>query len=174
MSKEKALYWPYGIALSFVLIIALIIGTIIVAGNNKVEDSDNYMSNYHYVDKNYNEIIKAEIAFNSSYNLEYERQVLKEEGCDVVFTLRDKAGQPVNDAKMKIVVTRPNTHEFNKELNAPKIENGQYRFEGITLEKPGRWNILAHVQVNDDYRYCEIKTGTRMQDQLNVSCIREN
>lgn len=170
MSKQKAMYWPYGIALSFVLIIALIIGTIVVASNNAVEPSDSYMSHYHDIDARYNEIKKAEFAFNARYDLAYATNSFKENNTVVAYKIMDKAGKAVNDASIKVIVTRPNTHAFNIELNDPMVENGVYTFDKITLPKTGRWNVMAHVKIGDDERFCNIKTDTRYTNQANLTC----
>lgn len=161
---DRAMRWPYGIAFSFVLIVALIIGTIIVASNNAVEQSDLYMSNYHEIDDNKNKIIMAEIAFNKFYTIEYVTEKLDPEATVIAYSLSDKAGNPVNHAKIKVVVTRPNTHDFDVTLENPSVSDGRYEFASIELPKEGRWDIMAQVSVGDHHRYYNLKADTRQSN----------
>lgn len=153
--------WPYGIALSFVLIIVLIIGTIVVASNNAVEPSDLYMQDYHVIDENKNDIIRAEIAFKKRYTIEYTTKMLDMKDAVISYALRDKAGHPVNDAKIKVVLTRPNTHDHDMTLENPTVVDGRYSFASVELPKEGRWDIMAHVVIGEHQRYYNLKADTR-------------
>ena len=165
MSKSSGKAWPYGIALSFVGIIALIIGTIIVASNNAVEPSDLYMQNYHEVDENANEIIMTQIAFNKKYAVAYLGKGLDPKETVVAYRITDKSGTPVNDAKISVVITRPNTHAYNLKLENPTLRaDGEYEFASITLPKEGRWNIMADIRIGSDQRYYNLKADTRQSE----------
>ncbi len=154
--------WPYGIALSFVLVVALIIATIMVASDNKVEDADLYMHNYHYTDANANEIIMAQIAFNKKYTIEFATPGLDPKGTVIAYRLTDKLGNPVTDASVEVVLTRPNTHAYDMTLTKPTIGvDGLYEFAPVTLPVEGRWDIMAKVTVGANYRYYNLKTDTR-------------
>jgi hypothetical protein len=161
MSKSKAMRWPYGIALSFVLIIALIVGTIIVASDNAVEPSDLYMSDYHHVDENINELIRKKIAFDQKYEIRYLNEGIKNENMVLAYQINNRDGSSVNDAVLKVKVTRPNTHAFNLELKDPQIVEGRYTFAPINLPKEGRWNLMAYVKVGENERYYNLKADTR-------------
>ena len=162
MSKQKAMHWPYGIALSFVAIIGLIIGTIIVASNNKVQDSDLFMQNYHLVDENVNEIIMAQVAFNKKYDIKYATQSLDVQGSVISYVLTDKLGNPVTDAKIEVVLTRPNSRAYDITLQNPTVGvDGLYEFEPTELPLEGRWDIMAKVSVGENYRYFNLKADTR-------------
>jgi nitrogen fixation protein FixH len=162
MSKEKALRWPYGIALSFIGIIALIIGTIIVAQDNKVEDADLYMQNYHVIDENVNEILYAQIAFKKKYDIEFATEALKLDGTVIAYRLQDKLGNPITDAQMEVILTRPNTRAYDMNLKNPTVGvDGLYEFESVNLPLEGRWNVMAKVTVGENYRYFNLKADTR-------------
>ena len=165
MSNSSGKAWPYGIALSFVGIIAMIIGTIVIASNNAVEPSDLYMQNYHDVDSNVNEIIYKQIAFDKKYTIDYIGESFKQEAAAVAYRVTDASGKAVDDAKIDIVITRPNTHSFDVALNNPTVtENGEYRFASVALPKEGRWNIMARVSVGDEQRYYNLKADTRYSE----------
>ena len=162
MSKQKAMHWPYGIALSFVAVIALIIGTIIVASDNKVEKSDLYMQNYHTADANANEILMAQIAFNKKYALAFETEALKQKGSVIAFSIHDKSGNPITDATIEGVLTRPDTTDHDIALKEPTVSvDGIYEFAPVDLPLEGRWNVMAKISVGDDYRYYNLKADTR-------------
>ena len=162
MSKQKAMHWPYGIALSFVAVIALIIGTIIVASDNKVEKSDLYMQNYHSADAHANEILMAQIAFNKKYTLTFASEALQQNGCVIAYALQDKMGNPITDATIEGVLTRPDTTDHDVALKDPTVTvDGVYEFAPVNLPLEGRWNVMAKVSVGDDYRYFNIKADTR-------------
>jgi nitrogen fixation protein FixH len=162
MSKSKGMHWPYGIALSFVLVFALIVMTIIVASDNKVEDADLYMQNYHDADANANEIIIAEIAFKKKYSISFATPKLDPKGTVIAYKLTDKLGNPVTDASLEVVVTRPNTHAHDMTLTNPTVSvDGIYAFDAVALPLEGRWDIMAKITVGDDYRYYNLKADTR-------------
>jgi len=162
MSKKKAMHWPYGIALSFVLVIALVVGTIMVAGKNKVENSDLYMNNYHQVDENANAIMMAQIAFNGKYDLRNLSTPLNAAKTVIAYGLSDKAGNPVTDAAIEVVITRPDTHDHDMTLLNPNNNGaGVFTFEPVSLPLEGRWNVMAKITIGSDYRYYNIKGDTR-------------
>lgn len=162
MSKSKGMHWPYGIALSFVAVIALSVGTIFVASDNKVEDADLYMQNYHLADANANQILMAQIAFNKKYTIEYVTESLDLKKAVIAYKLADKLGNPVTDAAIEVVLTRPNTHDYDMTLTMPTISvDGLYEFKPVALPLEGRWDIMAKVTVGSDYRYYNLKADTR-------------
>ena len=165
MSNSSGKAWPYGIAFSFVGIVALIVGTIIVASNNAVEPSDLYMQNYHEVDANANEIIMSQIAFNKKYTIDYLGTQLDPKGSLISYRIADKNGNAVNNAKIAVVITRPNTHAYNLNLDNPTQKgDGVYEFASVTLPKEGRWNIMADIKVGENQRYYNLKADTRLSE----------
>jgi len=161
MKKDKALRWPYGIALSFIGIIALIYFTIYETMKYPVEASDMNMLNYHQYDKNANDIIMQKIAFDKEYTLNFISDTIKTDETQIKYRLTDKAGNPVNSAKIRAVVTRPNEHKYDIKLENPTVKDGVYTFEKITLPKEGRWNIIASVEVDSKKRFLNLKADTR-------------
>ena len=165
MSKHKALHWPYGIALSFVLVIALIVATIMVASDNKVENSDLYMQNYHTADANANEILMAQIAFNKKYTIAYLTKNLDMKGSVISYQIEDKLGNPITDASMEVVLTRPNSHAYDMTLKDPTVSvDGVYEFAATQLPVEGRWDIMAKITIGDNYRYYNLKADTRYSE----------
>ncbi len=161
MKKDKAMRWPYGIALSFVLIIGLIYGTIVVSLDHPVEPSDDSLQNYHVYDKNVNDFIQQRIEFDKLYDLAYISEPLSVTSTVLKYRLTDKAGQPVNNATIEAVITRPDTRKHDIALQQPKVADGVYAFEAVSLPKEGRWNIIAGISVGEHKRYLQFKADTR-------------
>lgn len=164
MKDTKALRWPYGIALSFVLIIGLIYGTIVVSLDYPIEPSDRNLLNYHEYDKNANEIILKKIAFDKKYDLSYVSQPIAMSETKIEYKLTDKLGNGVNGAQIKAMITRPDQNDFDIMLENPTVSDGLYSFEAVTLPKAGRWNIIASVNVGDDLRFLNLKADTRQKN----------
>ena len=161
MSKSNGRIWPYAIGVSIILVFGACVATVIVANKLPVEKSDTYMMGYHEADAMANELIEAKIAFDKKYKLEYITDVISSDGTVVKYRVTDINSMPVNNAKVKVVVTRPNNHKHDKELINPKVENGIYTFDKITLPQEGRWDIMAKISVGDLQRFYNVKTDTR-------------
>lgn len=161
MFKNPGTKWPIIIAVSIVGIIGACVWTIKVALNNPVELSDYGMQNYHHYDADANEIINAKIAFDQKYTIELLTSQIAEKNTTVIYKVTDKAGNPVNDAKIEAILTRPYTTKEDVNLSTPSVNNGQYTFASVTLPKAGRWDILAKVSVGTDQRFYNIKADTR-------------
>ena len=163
MSKSNdGRIWPYAIVISILLIVAASIATIVIAVKHPVEMDDMDMQDYHHYDANANDIISAKIYFDRKYDLSYESHSFELDNAVVAYKLVDKQGNPVNDAKINIMVTRPGNHNTDLPFDAPtSIENGIYTFSVGKLPLEGRWNILARILINDSERYFNLKVDTR-------------
>ena len=161
MFKNPGTKWPIIIALSIVGIIAACVVTIKVALNNPVQMSDYGMQNYHSYDANVNDIINAKIAFDQKYSIAFVSQGISEKGTVIAYEVTDKSGKSINDAKVDVVLTRPDNTDFNIELANPSVENGKYTFNAVDLPKAGRWDILAKISVGNDQRYYNLKADNR-------------
>jgi len=163
---NSAKIWPYAIAGSILLVFGFAVTTIVVTSTMPVEKSDNYMMYYQEADANANELIEARIAFDKKYNIEYITDGLSTQSSVIKYRVSDKESQPVNNAKVKIIITRPNNHKNDQELNNPTVANGVYTFAPTTLAKEGRWNVMAKVNVDDLQRFYNVKADTRTKEAL--------
>lgn len=161
MSRDHGKKWPWIIMGSILIVVVFIYWTINVAINNPVQLSDAHMQYYQQFDRDANKIIAAQIEFEKKYELSYVTDHFKEDFAEVKFKVTDKAGNPVDSAKIRLMITRPNTHEFDMPLENPKVSAGVYTFERTVLPKPGRWDVLAHVSVGSDERFINLKADTR-------------
>ena len=140
MKFNSAKVWPYAITFSIIMVFGFCVATIMIALTLPVEKSDTYMMDYHQADAKANDLIKAEIAFN------------------------DLENNPVNDATIKVIVTRPNNHKHDQEVINPSVSNGVYTFQAITLAQPGRWDVMAKVNVGEFERFYNVKADTRAKE----------
>lgn len=153
--------WPWIIGLSIIGVIGLSVATVKVAINNPVEMSDYGMQNYHDYDDNVNDIINAKIAFDQNYTIAFLTPQIQEKKSVLVYQVCDKSGKAIDDAKVEVVLTRPDTTKFDLNLTKPIVRDGKYTFNAIDLPKIGRWDILAKVSIGDKQRYYNLKTDTR-------------
>jgi nitrogen fixation protein FixH len=164
MTLSSGKLWPYIIGGSIILVFGACVMTIVVTSKMPVEKSDTYMMGYQEADAKANDIIEAQIAFNTKYRASYVSSELKKENTTLTYKVETIDGQPVNDAKITIVVTRPNKHEFDQELQNPTVANGIYTFSNISLPKEGRWDVMAKIDVADNHRFLNIKADTRYKN----------
>ncbi|MCF6330471.1 MAG: FixH family protein [Sulfurimonas sp.] len=156
--------WPYAISLSIVFIFSACIVTIIVSSKLPVENSDKNMMYYHDADAAANDIIKAKIDFDKNYKINYIADGLNTENTVIKYEITDLYGEKINNAVIKVIVTRPNKHKYNQELLNPNFDNGVYSFNAIELPLEGRWNIMANVKIGDKERYYNVKVDTRVDE----------
>jgi nitrogen fixation protein FixH len=161
MFKSPGTKWPIIIAVSIIGVIFACVWTIKVALNNPVELSNYGMQGYHDYDANANEIIEAQIAFDQNYSIEFITPQITEKGSVIEYKVSDKSGNAVNDAKVEVILTRPDLKEFDTNLSNPTITEGKYIFAPVDLPKAGRWDIMAKVSVGNVQRYYNIKADTR-------------
>jgi nitrogen fixation protein FixH len=161
MNLSNGRIWPYAIGASIIFIFGACVATIIVANTLPVEKSDTYMMDYHDANAKVNDILEATIEFNKNYKVEYIPAELKSQDGVIRYRVSDLNSNPVNDAEIKIVITRPNNHKFDQELTNPKVEDGIYTFDSIALAEEGRWDIMAKVNVGELHRFYNIKRDTR-------------
>lgn len=161
MFKNPGTKWPVIISLSIIGIIGASVWTVKMAINNPVEMSDYGMQNYHEYDRDANDIINAKVAFDQKYIVKFLTGQISEKDSVISYKVTDKAGNGIDDAKIKVILTRPDTTKDDVELENPTVENGVYQFPSVKLNKPGRWDIMAKISVGNDQRYYNLKADTR-------------
>lgn len=157
--------WPYAISIAILTFFGAIVFSItMILREVPVQKSNTYMMGYHHADLNANDIIQAEIDFNKKYKISYETESIAQEGTTLKYKVTDLNDNTVNNAILKVIITRPEHHRYNQELLNPSIDNGIYSFSNFSLAKPGRWDIMAHIQVGEVERFYNIKADTRSKE----------
>lgn len=159
--RSKGRIWPYAIVVSILLVFAAAVATVVVAVNNPVEMSDLDMQGYHHYDAHANDIIAAEIAFDKKYTIDYITKELNQDNAVIVYKVSNKEGKGINDAKINIMVTRPDNHKSDIAFDTAEVDNGVYTFEVGKLPLAGRWDVMAHVVVGENEKFLSLKADTR-------------
>jgi len=162
--------WPYAIGISITMVFGFCVATIMVTQTANIQESDVFMTHYQDADAKANELIEAKIAFDKKYNIEYflEHHLINESDRSLTlkYKISDKMNKPVENAKISIATSRPETNEYNKKFDAKKDTDGFYSFENIKLEKLGIWNIIAKIEVENESRFFNIKTNTQTKESF--------
>jgi nitrogen fixation protein FixH len=166
IDKNAGKKWPWIIALSTIAIVGFAIATVKVAIKNPVEMSDYGMQSYHTFDDNANDIINAKIAFDRNYTIAFLTPQILEKKSVLIYEVKDKSGNAVDNAKIEVLMTRPDTVKLDLNLSNPTIIEGKYTFNAIDLPKPGRWDIMAKITVGENQRYYSLKADTRYPNTI--------
>ena len=164
MNLSNGRIWPLAIGISIILVFFAAIATIVVAVKLPVEKSDTYMMYYQEADANANKLIQARIDFDKKYTIEYSTIKLSLENSTIEYRVKDINHNAVENAMIKIIITRPNNHKNDQEIINPKVENGVYKFDSIKLPLEGRWDIMAKVTVDNLERFYNLKADTRNRE----------
>ena len=148
-AKSEHTYYPH-------VVIGMIIGCVISCGftikiamDNPVEMDTFYMAKYQQVDHSINTILELQEKFNAKFDLAYSTEKFEMGQNSITIRLSDKSGQPVNDANVMMMLSRPDSNKENKEMKPSLVENGNYTFGPFEINKPGRWQILSKIDVGE-------------------------
>ena len=168
MSKSNGRIWPYAIGLSITLVFGFCVTTIVVTQTANIQESDAYMTHYQDADANANDLIEAKIAFDKKYNVSFNSSEINPEGSILEYKVSDKEGNILNNAKLILAISRPETDDFNKKFDKPTIKDGVYSFSDVKFPKPGVWNLVLKVQIADDYKFFDVKVDTRKNAKVDI------
>lgn len=158
---DKALRWPIAIMAGIVFIVILSGATIWIALKNPVQEANDFIKTYKEVDKGINDILEANHAFNSKYTLVFSTKALTVKECIVTYTITNKSGKAVNNAKIEALLTRPNETLNDRKLELESVKEGLYSFKKLDLPKQGRWNLFANVSIGEDKGFLKLRLDTR-------------
>ena len=161
MNLKNGRIWPYAISISILLVFIAAIMTIVVSVKLPVEISDTYMRTYQEADLEANDIINARIAFNKKYKIEYINKSFSMENTVIKYKISDINLNPINNATVKLVITRPTDHDSDQEIVDATIKNGIYTFSNIKLPLKGRWDLMLKVDIDSLHRFYNVKVDTR-------------
>ncbi|MFC2491862.1 MAG: 4-hydroxy-3-methylbut-2-en-1-yl diphosphate synthase [Campylobacter curvus] len=154
MAEKQKSFWPYGILLAIILCVAACVATIIISLNHPVQLDSFYMDRYQNVDENINEIKAAQGRFEEKFSVGFGGAEFKNLQGRFEFMIAPKSGE-LSNLNAKILLTRPETNEFNKELGS-SFQGQILKTDEISLPKEGRWQILLKLNDGNDtgfYRF---------------------
>jgi len=170
--KQNQTYWPHMI-LGFVVIgITLGYWTIKSAIKMPVHESNEHMMKYQKADLNANEIIEAQQRFDARYRLkleglkpsDFKPEHLKRRAGTVMalepvntlrYRLTDREGNPVSDANVTLLLTRPHTEVDDRTFPNLPYTDGAYTLEKLEIQKPGRYILRVRAQKGDAIGYMD-------------------
>jgi len=159
-NQSSGKIWPIAIAISITMVFLLGVGTIIVTSKADIQPSERYMTYYQDADAKANDLINARIDFDNKYKISYISDGIAT-GKTVSYKLTDVEGNPINNAKLLLATSRPETNVFDQRLDEPQVKDGVYTFDGLKFPKAGVWNLEAKITVADKSRFYNIKADTR-------------
>ncbi|MEE3705079.1 hypothetical protein V2I29_05745 [Campylobacter sp. CX2-8023-23] len=164
--QTRKTFWPYGILISIFAIVCACAYTIYYSLDYPVYMDDYYFDKYQKVDSKFNDIQAAQSNFNREFSFDLTPQIelngeilpneveklRKRKTATIVplnqdFTLKFDTNATKYSAK--ILLTRPDSSEFDKEL-APQISDGKLIINDLNLTKAGRWQIKAKLAVDEN------------------------
>jgi hypothetical protein len=169
-SDNKKPYWPHMIGGFVAIGIVLGYWTVKSAIRMPVHESNEYMMKYQKADVGANEIIEAQQRFDARYKLalkemddsDFEPEHLKRKPGRIValgpvnrisYEVTDRAGHPVPDANVTLLLTRPHTEKEDQLFKNVPYKNGRYTVENLRLKNPGRYILRVRVQKGDAVGY---------------------
>lgn len=156
MTKSRN-YWPQGIVIVLIFMVCACTAVVVIAMKNPVEMDSFYLEKYQQVDENINEILAKQKVFDENYALVYKTKkfIIGAKNSFELSVKNKKDGTLLKDAQIQLMVTRPETNKYNQEIMAKQSKNGIFVFEGIEVGKPGRWQILTKIHINDKIGFNE-------------------
>lgn len=146
--KTQRNYWPHAI---LGIILAVVIGgalTVNLAVHNPVQESNYFMKTYQDFEDNAYELEKQKDEFDKNFVISYSITKFKIGKNPLKLKIHNRLTKElVNNAHIDLLLTRPETNDFNKKLKPLKVENGVYTFEDLDIKKLGRWKIYTTTTI---------------------------
>ena len=161
MNKSSGRIWPYSIGASIILVFGFCVATVVVTSNANIQESNECLTYYQDADTNANDLINNRIAFDKKYKINYVPAKLHDSESVVGYKVTDLNSKTVNNAKLTILVSRPETHEFDQKLSDAKLNDGVYSFSNVKFPRQGVWDIIVKVEVEKLSRFYNVKVDTR-------------
>ena len=161
MNKSSGRIWPYSIGASIILVFGFCVATVVVTSNANIQESNAYMTYYQDADTNANDLINNRIAFDKKYKIKYVAAQLHDSASTVGYEVTDLNSKIVNNAKLTILVSRPETHDFDQKLSNAEFKNDIYSFSNVKFPRQGVWDIIVKVEVEKLSRFYNVKVDTR-------------
>ena len=86
---------------------------------------------------------------------------LKAKGTLIAYTVMTKSNEPILDAKIEAILTRPNEVFNDITLTFKSIGHGVYEADLVDLPLQGRWNLYAIVTVGKEKGFLRLRLDTR-------------
>jgi nitrogen fixation protein FixH len=146
--KKERNYWPHTIIAMILAVVVAGAYSVNIAVNNPVQESTYFMKKYQVVENNGYELDKSKRDFDKNFTLTYSSKKFSQGINTISINIKDKkSAKNIDDAKITMLVTRPETNKYNQKLNPTSVKNGNYTFKNIKINKLGRWKILTTTKI---------------------------
>jgi hypothetical protein len=137
-------FWPYGITLAILAVVIMGAGTIMIALKHPVQMDEAYLEKqYQEVDGHINEIKESQKLFSQQYKIILSNTKFKIGQNRLKIDVLDKySNRHVNNMKLSVKITRPDSDRFDIKLKSKDGENKGYLFHKFNIDKYGRWIVL--------------------------------
>lgn len=166
MTKRN--FWPLGIAIFFGFMCCMIILTIYISQKYSPDYDNAYFSTKQAVDKDINEILRAQnyleeryrfYALNNGEKIPLTRKVTRKSTpyptlTKLRFVILDSADKSVIPQSSRVFITRFADSSADMDLGALVAEKGELFSKDFTLAK-GDWKVLLEFEIEDKKAYFE-------------------
>jgi len=171
-------------AIIFFFTLGMIIWTIMETAKAGVglDDDNAFLSDYHKVDRNFNNMVAQNNSFESKYNIKFlfnDEEILGLSYDDVFLAQRviqdrkirknmikigknkftvlvqDKNGNAISNKQVEILVTKAVTHNHDVKLSFKEDT------KAFDIDSIGYWNITGTVEVENEKGHFFIKTNAK-------------
>lgn len=181
MSKKRNL-WPLLFIAIFGFTFSMIVWTIVKSSQANLDTDDSFVSNYHNVDENYNEMIIQTQKFLTKYDMKlisnqkdialdnndmFLRQAAKNKNHEnlfvvgdnkLIFLISDKQGQIQSNVSIKAVFTSSTSNSQKQIIDKLVFADGKY-VANLKIDKIGNYNISGEVSIGSEKAYFFIKSN---------------
>ncbi|NPA60697.1 MAG: hypothetical protein GXO06_00235 [Epsilonproteobacteria bacterium] len=178
MKIEKYKLWLLFFFIIFGFTFGMIIWTVKSAEDTPVYEDRSFLSNYHTVDDNFNQIVNDNMEFSKKYRVVFningntidgldisdiylgQRSIEKRgrhkgflhfgSGNSISVSIRDMdSGDIVDSASVHLLLSKAIDSKGDMEFNSSIVDGYEYRFNGIDIPYRGYWNLNAKLIIGD-------------------------
>ncbi len=168
-SEKKKTFWPHMIVGFLLLGITLGYWTVKTATKMPVQESNEYLMKYQQADISINDILDKKERFDKNYTIviknvktkiipienakrtkEEKTLILNKGKNSFVYAIKNLKGEPVSDANVSFLLTRPHTIKEDQYRDHVERRSGVYSVEDINITSPGRYITRLKVMIDKD------------------------
>jgi len=189
MKIEKYKLWLLFFFIIFGFTFGMIIWTVKSAVNTPVFEDKSFLSSYHIVDDDYNNMMEDNKKFLQKYDISFDinnhkvgldvsdmflgRRYLEkshkhkdflEVGKNNIFvSIKDKnSSKVIKNAKIEILLTRAIDDKEDMNIKSFDFKDNGYKKE-ILIPIKGYWNLIGKVTIDNQKGYFFVKTNTKKE-----------
>lgn len=144
-------YWPHAIVVVLIFMVFACAMVVKIAMDNPVQMDSFYLEKYQQVDENINEILLKQKEFEENFALSYKtKKFTMGKSNSFEMSIKNlKTQSVVENAVIQLMISRPDSNDYNQEFILKNAKNGVFIFDSIKAEKPGRWQVLTKINIGE-------------------------